>query len=133
MSNTAISVKGLKIFKDKEVLIGVDFEVQRGSIFALLGSNGAGTTAVNILSTLMKQDSGEVRICGFDIKRQPDHVRQSISLTGQFSFRRHVDGEKLDNDRQVVVFPIPQVADNLLERFSLTDAANQRQISIRVE
>ncbi|MEF3414114.1 ATP-binding cassette domain-containing protein, partial [Bacillus anthracis] len=85
MSNTAISVKGLKkSFKDKEVLIGVDFEVQRGEIFALLGSNGAGkTTAVNILSTLMKQDSGEVRICGFDIKRQPDHVRQSISLTGQ--------------------------------------------------
>ncbi|HDR4061230.1 TPA: ATP-binding cassette domain-containing protein, partial [Bacillus anthracis] len=49
MSNTAISVKGLKkSFKDKEVLIGVDFEVQRGEIFALLGSNGAGkTTAVN--------------------------------------------------------------------------------------
>ena len=65
MSKTAISVKGLKkSFKDKEVLKGVDFEVQRGSIFALLGSNGAGkTTIVNILSTLMKQDDGEVSIC----------------------------------------------------------------------
>ncbi|HDX9530561.1 TPA: ATP-binding cassette domain-containing protein, partial [Bacillus thuringiensis] len=58
MSNAAISIKGLKkSFKDKEVLEGVDFEVQRGEIFALLGSNGAGkTTTVNILSTLMKQD-----------------------------------------------------------------------------
>lgn len=56
MSHAAISVKGLKkSFKDKEVLKGVDFEVQRGEIFALLGSNGAGkTTTVNILSTLMK-------------------------------------------------------------------------------
>ncbi|HDX9632182.1 TPA: ATP-binding cassette domain-containing protein, partial [Bacillus cereus] len=65
MSNAAISVKGLKkSFKDKEVLKGVDFDVQRGEIFALLGSNGAGkTTTVNILSTLMKQDDGEVVIC----------------------------------------------------------------------
>ncbi|MGM2835493.1 ATP-binding cassette domain-containing protein, partial [Bacillus cereus group sp. Bce025] len=87
MSNAAISVKGLKkAFRDKEVLKGVDFEVQRGEIFALLGSNGAGkTTTINILSTLLKQDSGEGSICGFDIKRQPDHVRQSISLTGQFA------------------------------------------------
>lgn len=55
MKNKAISVKGLKkSFKDKEVLKGVDFEVHRGEIFALLGSNGAGkTTTVNILSTLM--------------------------------------------------------------------------------
>ena len=60
--------------------------MQRGEIFALLGSNGAGkTTTVNILSTLMKQDDGEVSICGFDVQRQPDHVRQSISLTGQFA------------------------------------------------
>ena len=87
MSHAAISVKGLKkSFKDKEVLKGVDFEVQRGEIFALLGSNGAGkTTTVNILSTLMKQDSGEVSICRFDVQSQSDHVRQSISLTGQFA------------------------------------------------
>ena len=87
MSNTAISVKELKkAFKDKEVLTGVNFEVRRGEIFELLGSNGAGkTTMVNILSTLMKPDSGELSICGFDVQRQPDHVRQSISLTGQFA------------------------------------------------
>lgn len=81
MSTTAISVKGLKkSFKDKEVLKGLNFEVQKGEIFALLGSNGAGkTTAVNILSTLLKSDAGQVSISGFDIQRQADHVRQSIS------------------------------------------------------
>lgn len=60
--------------------------MRRGEIFALLGSNGAGkTTTVNILSTLMKPDGGEADICGFDVQFQPDHVRQSISLTGQFA------------------------------------------------
>lgn len=103
MSNAAISVKGLKkAFRDKEVLKGVDFEVQRGEIFALLGSNGAGkTTTVNILSTLLKQDSGEGSICGFDIKRQPT---RSCSSKYQFdrticSFRRHAYREgKLNHD-----------------------------------
>jgi ABC-2 type transport system ATP-binding protein len=79
MSNVAISVKGLKkSFKDKEVLKGVDFEVRRGEIFALLGSNGAGKTTVNILSTLMKPNDGEVSICGFEVQCQSDNVRQSI-------------------------------------------------------
>ncbi len=131
MSNAAISVKGLKkSFKDKEVLKGVDFEVQRGEIFALLGSNGAGkTTTVNILSTLMKQDDGEVSICGFDIQRQSDHVRQSISLTGQFAA---LDGMLTGRENLIMIAKLrgvsnpTQVADNLLARFSLTDAANQR-------
>ncbi|PEW01148.1 export ABC transporter ATP-binding protein [Bacillus cereus] len=131
MSKTAISVKGLKkSFKDKEVLKGVDFEVQRGEIFALLGSNGAGkTTTVNILSTLMKQDGGEVGICGFDVQRQPDCVRQSISLTGQFAA---LDGMLTGRENLIMIAKLrgvsnsAQVADNLLARFSLTDAANQR-------
>ncbi|MGG5738080.1 MULTISPECIES: ABC transporter ATP-binding protein [Bacillus] len=131
MSNAAISVKGLKkSFKDKEVLKGVDFEVQRGEIFALLGSNGAGkTTTVNILSTLMKQDGGEVGICGFDVQHQPDHVRQSISLTGQFAA---LDGMLSGRENLIMIAKLrgvsspAQVADNLLARFSLTDAANQR-------
>jgi ABC-2 type transport system ATP-binding protein len=60
----------------------VDFEVEKGSIFTLLGSNGAGkTTTINILSTLLKPDSGVASVCGFDVVRQPDKVRQSISLT----------------------------------------------------
>jgi len=83
----AIEVKGLrKSFKDTEVLKGVDLEVSRGEIFALLGSNGSGkTTIVKILSTLLKADSGSASVCGFDVFRQPEKVRESISLTGQFT------------------------------------------------
>ncbi|AZU62443.1 ABC transporter ATP-binding protein [Neobacillus mesonae] len=131
MSNTVISVKGLKkSFKDQEVLKGVDFEVRRGEIFALLGSNGAGkTTTVNILSTLMKPDGGEVGICSFDIQHQPDYVRQSISLTGQFAA---LDGMLTGRENLMMIAKLRgvsnphQVADNLLARFSLTDAANRR-------
>ncbi|MEV5115298.1 ABC transporter ATP-binding protein [Peribacillus frigoritolerans] len=131
MSHAVITVKGLKkSFKDNEVLKGVDFEVRRGEIFALLGSNGAGkTTTVNILSTLMKSDGGEVGICGFDVQREPDHVRQSISLTGQFAA---LDGMLTGRENLLMVAKLrgvsnpAQVADNLLARFSLTDAANRR-------
>ncbi|MGJ7912441.1 ABC transporter ATP-binding protein [Neobacillus sp. LXY-1] len=131
MSNAVISVKGLKkSFKDKEVLKGVDFEVQRGEIFALLGSNGAGkTTTVNILSTLMKPDGGEVGICGYDTQLQADYVRQSISLTGQFAA---LDGMLTGRENLLMIAKLrgvshpAQVADNLLERFSLRDAANRR-------
>jgi ABC-2 type transport system ATP-binding protein len=131
MNNVAISVKDLKkSFKDREVLKGVDFEVRRGEIFALLGSNGAGkTTTVNILSTLMKPDAGEVGICGFDVQRQPDRVRQSISLTGQFAA---LDGMLTGRENLIMVAKLrglsnpAQVADSLLSKFSLTDAANRR-------
>ncbi|MFC4799606.1 ABC transporter ATP-binding protein [Neobacillus sp. GCM10023253] len=131
MSKAAISVKGLKkSFKDKEILKGVDFEVRRGEIFALLGSNGAGkTTTVNILSTLMKLDCGEVSIFGYDVQRQPEHVLQSISLTGQFS---SLDGMLTGRENLMMIAKLrgvsnpSQVADNLLARFSLTDAANLR-------
>ncbi|WP_026695385.1 ABC transporter ATP-binding protein [Peribacillus kribbensis] len=131
MNQTAISVKGLKkSFNNKEVLKGVDFEVGCGEIFALLGSNGAGkTTTVNILSTLLKPDGGEAYICGFDVQRQSDHVRQSISLTGQFAA---LDGmltgrENLKLIAKLRGVPKPsQVADSLLAKFSLTDAASRR-------
>jgi ABC-2 type transport system ATP-binding protein len=65
----AIHVQGLeKSYKELRVLRGVDFEVARGSIFALLGSNGAGkTTVVKILSTLLKADTGTARVNGFDV------------------------------------------------------------------
>ncbi|OGO78243.1 MAG: export ABC transporter ATP-binding protein [Clostridiales bacterium GWB2_37_7] len=127
----AIEVKGLqKSFKDTEVLKGVDFEVKRGEIFALLGSNGAGkTTAVNILSTLLKSDGGTARVCGFDVSSQPEKVRENISLTGQFAA---VD-EILTGQENILLIaklrnvPKPaQVADGLLKRFGLTDAASKR-------
>src|SRR4051794_27781870 len=83
----AIEVQGLqKSFKELEVLRGVDFEVGRGTIFALLGSNGAGkTTVVKILSTLLKADAGRAGVNGFDVATHGPQVRQSISLTGQFA------------------------------------------------
>ncbi|MFF5815763.1 ABC transporter ATP-binding protein [Lysinibacillus capsici] len=131
MSKDTISVKGLKkSFKEKEVLKGVDFEVRRGEIFALLGSNGAGkTTIINILSTLMKSDGGKVGICSFDVQHQPDHVRQSISLTGQFAT---LDGMLTGRENLIMIAKLrgvsnpAQTADNLLARFSLKDAGNRR-------
>ncbi len=80
-------MKGLqKSYQQLHVLQGVDFEVAKGSIFALLGSNGAGkTTIVKILTTLLKQDGGTATVNGFDVMSKPDNVRQSISLTGQFA------------------------------------------------
>jgi len=84
---TAIVVRDLeKSYRDVQVLRGVDFEVARGSIFALLGSNGAGkTTVVKILSTLLRADAGTVGVNGFDVATQAADVRASISLTGQFA------------------------------------------------
>ncbi|MCA1033150.1 MULTISPECIES: ABC transporter ATP-binding protein [Bacillus] len=131
MNHSAISVKGLtKSFKDKKVLKGVDFEVSRGEIFALLGSNGAGkTTTVNILSTLVKADDGKADICGFDVQRQPGHVRQRISLTGQFAA---IDGMLTGRENLMMIAGLRGVSDpanvagHLLSRFSLTDAASIR-------
>ena len=86
-NDVAIQVMGLqKAYKDLHVLRGVDFDVARGSIFALLGSNGAGkTTVIRILSTLLKQDAGTAGVNGFDVATQAQDVRTSISLTGQFA------------------------------------------------
>jgi ABC-2 type transport system ATP-binding protein len=127
----AIQVKGLqKSYKELHVLKGVDFEAEKGSICALLGSNGAGkTTVVNILSTLLKSDGGTASICGFDVSRQPGKVRENISLTGQFAA---VDEILTGRENILLVaklrgVPKPaQVANELLKRFGLTDAANKR-------
>lgn len=87
MIETMIDVSGLKkSYKANHVLKDVSFTVRKGSVFALLGSNGAGkTTVVKILSTLMKPDSGKATINGFDVVRQGYYVRECISLTGQFT------------------------------------------------
>lgn len=127
----SIQVKGLqKSYKQLHVLKGVDFEVEKGSIFALLGSNGSGkTTIVKILTTLLEQDSGNVTVNGFDVVSQPGNVRQSISLTGQFAA---VDEILTGRENLVMISKLRhlsnprQVADDLLERFGLTDAADRR-------
>ena len=127
----AIRVQGLeKSFKDLSVLRGVDFDVERGSIFALLGSNGSGkTTVVSILSTLLKADAGTASINGFDVATQPANVRESISLTGQFGA---VDDILSGRENLVLVARLRRlkdpgkIADGLLERFALTDAAERK-------
>jgi ABC-2 type transport system ATP-binding protein len=127
----AIQVDGLtKSYGDQSVLAGVDLAVPRGSIFALLGPNGAGkTTIVKILSTLLKADSGDVFVNGFDASRQPDSVRSSISLTGQFAA---VDEILTGRENLVLVARLrhlatpAEIADELLARFALTDAADRR-------
>ncbi|WP_042431242.1 ABC transporter ATP-binding protein [Faecalispora jeddahensis] len=127
----AIEVKGLKkSYKHLPVLKGVDFEVERGTIFALLGSNGAGkTTIVKILTTLLKPDGGTAVVNGFDVAAKPDDVRQSISLTGQFAA---VDEILTGRENLIMIARLRhlenprQIADDLLKRFGLTDAADRR-------
>jgi ABC-2 type transport system ATP-binding protein len=128
---TAIQVQGLKkSYKDLHVLRGVDFDVARGAIFALLGSNGAGkTTVVNILSTLLKADAGTASVNGFDVGTQPANVRESISLTGQLAA---VDEVLSGRENLVLIARLRHlkdagaIADDLLERFALTDAATRK-------
>ena len=127
----AIRVQGLtKSYKKLDVLRGVDFDVAKGRIFALLGSNGAGkTTVVNILSTLLKADGGAARVNSFDVSTQGSEVRDSISLTGQFAA---VDEILSGRENLVLVARLRHlgnpgsIADGLLERFSLTDAAARK-------
>src|SRR5207344_1176970 len=86
-TRTAISATGLrKSFGGKVVLDGIDLTVAEGTIFSLLGPNGAGkTTMVQILSTLITADGGEMNVAGHDLARDPDAVRAAIGVTGQFS------------------------------------------------
>jgi ABC-2 type transport system ATP-binding protein len=127
----AIRVRGLQKSYDKlRVLRGVDFDVARGSIFALLGSNGAGkTTVVKILSTLLRADAGTARVHGFDVTKQAANVRESISLTGQFAA---VDDILTGRENLMLVAQLRhlkgagRIADELLARFSLTDAAPRK-------
>jgi ABC-2 type transport system ATP-binding protein len=131
MQNQAIQVKGLqKSYKELRVLQGVDFEVEKGCIFALLGSNGSGkTTIVKILTTLLKQDGGTAAVNGFDVAAKPNDVRQSISLTGQFTA---VDEILTGRENVIMIARLRhlkdprQVADELLNRFGLTEAADRR-------
>lgn len=127
----SIEVKGLKkSYKEIEVLKDVNFKIKKGSIFALLGSNGAGkTTIVKILTTLLKQDGGSAMVNGADVILNSNHVRESISLTGQFTA---VDDVLTGRENIVMIAKLRhlknpvQIADQLLERFGLSDAANRR-------
>jgi ABC-2 type transport system ATP-binding protein len=131
LQGPAIHVQGLeKSYRKLEVLRGVGFDVARGSIFALLGSNGAGkTTVVNILCTLLKADAGTASVNGFDVATQAGDVREAISLTGQFAA---VDEILSGRENLMLVARLRHlkdpgtIADDLLARFSLNDAAARR-------
>jgi ABC-2 type transport system ATP-binding protein len=131
LADPAIRVHDLrKSYKTLQVLEGVDFDVARGSVFALLGANGAGkTTVVRILSTLLGADAGTASVNGFDVATQAPGVRESISLTGQFAA---VDEILTGRENLVLVARLRHlndpgvIADALLERFSLTDAAARK-------
>jgi oleandomycin transport system ATP-binding protein len=132
MTELAIEALGLtKSFGETKALDGVDLAARRGSVLAVLGPNGAGkTTAVRILATLLRPDSGAASVNGFDVRRQPDKVRMSIGLTGQFA---SVDedltgvqnlvmiGQLLDLSKRAA----RQRADELLAWFDLGEAANR--------
>src|ERR1700678_1680251 len=124
----AIHVRGLeKSYKELHVLRGVDFDVARGSIFALLGSNGAGkTTVVKILATLLKADAGTAGVNGFGVAARAADVRESIRLHRQFAA---VDEILTGRENLVLMARLRhlkgagQIADDLLARFQLTGAA----------
>ncbi|MER7796561.1 ATP-binding cassette domain-containing protein [Microbacterium sp. NPDC096154] len=127
----AIRIRGVeKAFAGLSVLRGVDFDVEPGTVFALLGSNGAGkTTLVRILSTLLKADAGTVEVAGRDVSVEPHKVREAISLTGQFAA---VDEILTGRENLALVARLRHqkdpaaVADELLDRFSLTEAGARR-------
>jgi ABC-2 type transport system ATP-binding protein len=131
-SSTAIAAVDLhKAFDDNVVLDGLELTVEKGSVFALLGPNGAGkTTTVNILTTLLAADAGEMRVAGHDVVREADAVRDAIGLTGQFSA---VDDLLTGRENLRLMADLHHLArrdaegriGELLARFELTEAADR--------
>jgi ABC-2 type transport system ATP-binding protein len=128
----ALKVTGLrKSFGDKVVLDGIDLEIAKGSVFSLLGPNGAGkTTTVQILSTVLRPDSGRAEVAGYDVAHEPQAVRNAIGVTGQFSA---VDNLLTGRENVMLMADLHHLdrrmarlrSQELLERFDLIDAAGQ--------
>ncbi|SCL32987.1 ABC-2 type transport system ATP-binding protein [Micromonospora rhizosphaerae] len=128
----AIAVTGLrKSYGDHVVLDGIDLHVPEASVFSLLGPNGAGkTTMVQILSTLIRADGGDVRILGHDLTSEPDRVRAAIGVTGQFSAVDNLltgaENLRLMADlRHLGRVEGRRIVADLLERFDLAEAAGK--------
>jgi len=129
---SVIRATGLrKSYGDKLVLGGIDLDVAEGTVFALLGPNGAGkTTTVQILSTLIGADAGEVTIADHDLWTQPDAVRAAIGVTGQFSAVDNLLNGEENLQLMADLHHLPRaegrrrVAD-LLERFDIVEAARK--------
>jgi ABC-2 type transport system ATP-binding protein len=125
------AVKVRKSYGDHDVLDDVDLTVAERTIFALLGPNGAGkTTMVRILSTLIRADSGDIRVMGHDVEIEADAVRAAIGVTGQFSA---VDNLLTGKENLQLMADLEHLSRDagrnkvagLLERFELTDAADR--------
>jgi ABC-2 type transport system ATP-binding protein len=132
MTEEAIVVEGLKkSYGSVEALRGVDFAAPTGTVLGLLGPNGAGkTTAVRILATLLKADGGSARVAGLDVAREAAALRARIGLAGQYAaVDENLTGfENLEMVGQLYHMPRKDArkrADDLLERFDLTEAAKR--------
>jgi ABC-2 type transport system ATP-binding protein len=131
-ATAAIAVRGLrKSFGEHVVLDGIDLDIAEGAVFALLGPNGAGkTTMVRILSTLIRADSGEIRVGGHDLAAASQAVRGVIGVTGQYSA---IDKYLTGTENLMLMADLRRVgrtagrrrAAELLEQFDLTAAANK--------
>jgi ABC-2 type transport system ATP-binding protein len=136
ISRSAIVATGLrKAFGDKVVLDGIDLEVAEGTVFALLGPNGAGkTTMVQILSTLIGADAGEIAVGGHDLAQVPDAVRDVIGVTGQFSA---VDNLLTGEENLLLMADLRHLdrddgrrrAAELLDRFDLAEAGGKPAVT----
>jgi len=131
-SPPAIDVRGLrKSYGDKLVLDGIDLNVAEGTVFALLGPNGAGkTTVVQILSTLITADAGEILVAGHNLRQNPEGIRAAIGVTGQFSA---VDGLLTGQENLIMMADLYHLgraegrrrAAELLEQFDLVEAGQK--------
>ena len=132
MRNSAIAASGLrKAYKDKVVLDGIDLDVETGTVFSLLGPNGAGkTTTVNVLTTLIKADSGTALVAGHDVATETKAVRAAIGVTGQFAaVDELLTGQEnlqlMADLKRLGSGEAKRVVTDLLERFDLTESAQK--------
>ncbi|NKX87425.1 ATP-binding cassette domain-containing protein [Nocardia coubleae] len=132
MVHPAITARGLrKAYGEHTVLDGIDLTVAEGTIFSLLGPNGAGkTTTVQILTTLIGADDGEIRVGGHDVRTSVDDVRELIGVTGQFAAVDELLTGRENLELMGALNHLPKreirsLATELLERFDLVEAADK--------
>ena len=128
----AIEAEGLvKNFGKTKALAGFDLTVPAGTVYGLLGPNGAGkTTAVRVFATLLRPDGGRARVLGRDVADEAAEVRRQIGLTGQYAaLDEYLSGRAnlimIGQLSRLTPAAARRRADEMLERFSLTDAAGR--------